>query len=172
MGKEVHRTGGPKVRDTGRPNRREVLVVAAYAGPLVRTTDPSDRAHGVVDSAGYIVPAATPGGRPNPRVRGATPRAYPPSQMAGDIANDSAFDEWERRRRRLEEEEIILAPPAAAAARERAMAVLQSRGGRDPRNGLMVLKGTICVQMTPREKALERAGTNILKRAREARRVV
>lgn len=167
--KPVYSTARPSVRDTGKPNRRDVLVSPAYVGPLVRTTDMSDRAHGCVDSCGYLIPAATSTGKPNPQVRGATPRAYPPSQMAGRIAHDSAFDEWDARRRRLEEEEIILSPPAAAVAHERALALLQSQGGRDRRTGLLVLSKTIRVRLTPRERELERAGSRLLAQARGQR---
>lgn len=49
------------------------------------TRDPSDRAHGLKDADGYLLPGA--------RVQSARPRCYPPSSMtSAGVAHDSAFD--------------------------------------------------------------------------------
>lgn len=72
---------------------------------MVPTADPCDRAHGVRDADGYLVPAKRVGVMVRGRSIGAArPRLYPECQMrgGGGVAPDSSFDALYDAQRRLE----------------------------------------------------------------------
>lgn len=72
---------------------------------MVPTADLSDRAHGVRDVDGYLVPARRVGVMVRGRAIGsARPRMYPECQMrgGGGVAPDSSFDALYEAQRRLE----------------------------------------------------------------------
>lgn len=90
-------------------NRQVVQNFVATRGDpaLVATRDPADRAHGVRDDRGLLVPAALgkhpTRARPNQAVGHAAPRMYHESQVNGaGLAVDSQFDWLYEAQQRLE----------------------------------------------------------------------
>jgi hypothetical protein len=78
----------------GEANKRVCLTCQADGSlATFETADPSDRAHGVRDGAGNLVPATN-----RRMVRSSRARRYPASGMTSrGVSHDSAFDElWER----------------------------------------------------------------------------
>lgn len=156
----------------GQDNGRVVLTAQESQVGLVATKDPADRAHTTRDAFGLLIPSALLDddghARPNPDVRHAKPRKYPPSSIAGNgVAYDSAFDEWHEARRRLAAQGIELGGHGHTMAA--AVGALESRR-KDSIRLRDVIEQKTRTRATRTEIELDRAATRLLLEAKAARR--
>lgn len=158
----------------GQDNGRVVLTAQDLSAKdaqanLVATKDPADRAHTTRDAFGLLVPSALLDddghARPNPDVRHAKPRKYPPSSIAGNgVAYDSAFDEWHEARRRLAAQGIELGGHGHTMAA--AVGALESRR-KDSIRLRDVIEQKTKTRATRAEIQLDREATRLLQQARD-----
>ena len=153
----------------GQDNGRVVLTAQESQVGWWATRDHSARPHTARDAWGRLIPSARADddghARPNPDVRHAKPRKYPPSSIAGNgVAYDSAFDEWHEARRRLAAQGIELGGHGHTMAA--AVGALESRR-KDSIRLRDVIEQKTRTRATRTEIELDREATRLLQQARD-----